>query len=98
MSRLPAQVGQGRDRRRQFQFIDVTPSPSFSWLEGCDHGVARVMEMLRGVAAWRTIATADMTTAQAETKVNPRRAQLQTLFATGSASWNGLDVGHVLTA
>ena len=93
-----AQVRHGLRRHRQFHFIDVTPGPPFAWLEGCDHGVARVMEMSRGVAARRTIATADVTTAQAEPEMNPRRAQFQALFTPKSVRRNGINTGQVVTA
>src|SRR5437868_13073858 len=92
------QVRRGGRRDRQFHFIDVAPGPPFAWLEGCDHGVVRVMKMSRGMAARRAIATADVTTAQAEPKMNPRRAQFQALFTTRSASGDGVETGQVLTA
>ena|SRR5436309_15167789 len=91
------QVRRGGRRDRQFHFVDVAPGPPFAWLEGCDHGVARVMEMSRGVSTRRTIATADVTAVQAESKMNPRRAQLQALFTARSASGNGVETSHVLT-
>ena len=47
----PAQKGQGPWWHRQFHFINVTPGPPFARLEGGDNGVARVMEMTRGMAA-----------------------------------------------
>jgi hypothetical protein len=81
LSRL-AQEWHGLLRRRQFYFIDVTPSPPFARLERRDHRMARVMEMPRGVLTWRAIATADVTTIQAEPKMNPSHAEPQALFAT----------------
>jgi len=75
-----AQVRHGRGGTGNSTSSSVTPGPPFAWLEGCDHGVARVMEMSRGVAARRTIATTDVTTAQAKPEMNPRRAQFQALF------------------
>jgi hypothetical protein len=70
-----AQVRHRPRRHRQFLFIDVTPGPPFAMLEGCDHGMASVMEMSRGVAARRTIAAADVATAQAEPEMNPSHAE-----------------------
>jgi hypothetical protein len=93
-----AQVRHGLRRRRKFHFIDVTPGPPFAWLEGCDDGVARVMEMSRGVAARRTVATADVATAQAEPEMDPRRAQFQALFTPKSVRRNGIHTGQVVTA
>ena len=62
-----------RHTRRHFQIylIDVTPGPSFAGLEGGHHRMGRVREMFRGMAMERTVATADMTTGQAETEMNP---------------------------
>ena len=91
-----AQVRHGPRRHRQLHFIDITPSPPFAWLEGRDHGVARVMEMSRGVTARRTIATADVTTAQAEPEMNPRRAQFQALFTPKSVRRNRIDTRQVV--
>ena len=93
-----AQVRHGPRRHRQFDFINVTPGPPFTRLEGCDHGVARVMEMSRGVTARRTVATADVTTAQAEPEMNPRRAQFQALFTPKSVRRNRINIGQVMTA
>ena len=77
---LLAQVGFGPRRYRQFYFIDVAPGPSFAGLKRCDHGVASVTEMSRGMTARRTVATTDVTTAQAKPEMNPWHAHFQTLF------------------
>ena len=55
------------------------------------------VEMARGVSTRRTIATADMTTVQAEPEMNPRHAPLQALFATKCARGNGVESAQVLT-
>jgi hypothetical protein len=93
-----AQVRHGPRRHRQFHFIDIAPGPAFAWLEGCHHRVARVVEMMCGVPARRTIATADVATTQAEPEMNPGRAQFQALFTTQCVSRNRIEIGQVLTA
>jgi hypothetical protein len=55
------------------------------------------MEMPRGVAAWRAIATADVTTAQAKPKMNPRSVHFQALFTSERASGNWIKLGQVVT-
>jgi hypothetical protein len=92
-----AQVRHRARRNWQLDFIDVAPGPAFAWLEGRDHGVARLMEMSRGVAPRRTIATADVTTAQTEPQMNPRRAQFQALFTPWSAGRSRFDTPQMLT-
>jgi hypothetical protein len=93
-----AQIRHGPRRYWQFLFVDVTPGPPFSGLEGCDKGVARVMEMSRGVASRRAVAAANVATTQAESEMNPRRAELHALFTTKSASGNRGETAQVLTA
>ena len=59
--------------------------------------MACLMEVVGRVAARRTIATPDVPATQAESKMNPRRAQLEALFATGSAGGDGINSRQVMT-
>ena len=93
-----AQAGLGLLRHGQLNFVDVAPGPSFAGLEGCHDGVARVLEVVRGVAAGRTIAAADVATAQAEPQMDPGGAELQALFTAWSAGGDGGETVHVMAA
>ena len=58
-----------RDKLRHFQvhLIDVTPGPPLAGFERGHHWMGLVLEMLRSVAIWGAVTTADMTAGQAET-------------------------------
>jgi hypothetical protein len=51
---------------RYVHFINVAPGPPFGGLEARYHRVAHVFEMFRGVAVWRAVTTADVSTRQAQ--------------------------------
>jgi hypothetical protein len=59
--------------------------------------MGRVREMFRGMAIGRAVATADMATGQAETKMNPGRSTFQAFFTACSASSYGLNISYVWT-
>jgi len=40
--------------------VHVTPSPAFGWVIAFDDRMARIVKVLRGVAVWRVVATANM--------------------------------------
>jgi len=54
-----------------------------------------VLEMFRSMAVRRAVATADVTTGQAETEMHPGRPGFQTFLTPLSTSGNGLKSGHV---
>jgi len=57
--------------------------------------MGRAFEMFGGMAIGRTVATADMTTGQAETEMHPGRSTVQTFFTTSRASRHGLNRRYV---
>jgi len=58
--------GAGIMKRSSSQcFVDVTPTPVLTWLEGLDDRVTGRVEMAPGVAMRREIAAADMAARQA---------------------------------
>src|SRR5690348_25046 len=61
--------------------IDVAPPPVLSGFDGLDERMPRGVKMLGCVAVLRVIATADMSACQAQSKVHPPVAGLQTLLA-----------------
>jgi hypothetical protein len=95
---LLAQVGYELLRHGQLSLIDVTPGPLLARLEGCHHGMARVVEMFRGMAAWRAVTTADVTAREAEPQMNPRCAQFQALFTPLSTGGSGNETLQMMTA
>ena len=44
----------------EYDLVDVTPPPAFGRVIAFDDRMARLVKMLRGVAVWRIVATADM--------------------------------------
>ena len=54
--------------------------------------------MLRCVAAWRAVTTADVSTHEAETQVGPIRPGLQTFFTTRGLGPHGLEADQMLAA
>jgi hypothetical protein len=87
------------DPRRHVEFllIDVTPGPPLAALERGHHRMGRVLEMFRGMSIGRAVATADMTTGQAETEMHPGRSNVQAFFTTDRASRHRLNSSHVWT-
>src|SRR5580765_2395566 len=69
-------------RHVQIHIIDITPGPPLAGLERGHHRMGRVREMFRGMAIGRAVATADMTTGQAETEMHPGRSKLQAFFTS----------------
>ena len=79
------------------RFIDITPGPALPRLIRGYHRVSRVLEMARGVAARRTVATADVAAGQAEAQVDPAHARFQALLTPRGARGHRLDADLVLT-
>src|ERR1700691_5613531 len=65
--------------------VNVTPSPAFGWVIAFDDRVPRLVEMFRGMAVRRIVATADMAAGPAQAQMQPRRPDFQTLLAAESA-------------
>src|SRR5262249_15692045 len=85
-----------RPRHWHLRLIDVAPCPALIRFERCDHGVAHLVEVLRGVSVGRAVAAADMTAAQTEPQVHPPRAGLQAIFASlERMRRSGLEAVHV---
>ena len=61
--------------------IDIAPPPVLSGFEGLDERMPRGEKMLGCVPVLRVIATTDMSACQAQSKVHPLVARLQTLLA-----------------
>jgi hypothetical protein len=59
--------------------------------------VPRAMKMPRGVLARRAVATADVTTRQAESQMHPAQPRFQTLFTSASPRGNGFNIENMLT-
>lgn len=61
--------------------------------------MVRRTEVFRGVAVQRSVATADVAAGKADAKVDPRRADLQTIFASarGTVHAAGRRFGHMRT-
>jgi hypothetical protein len=57
--------------------------------------MVRLVEVAGCVAAWRTVATADVTTTQTKPEMNPRRAEFQTLFTSGGVRRNWFDLSQM---
>src|ERR1700676_1563671 len=76
----------------QFDFVDVTPSPSFSGLDGAHDGVLGRVEMFRSVSIFGGVATADVSTLKAQPKVYPTVAHLQALFTAFGMRFDVLDL------
>ena len=85
----------------EHDLVDVTPAPAFGWIIAFDDRVARAMEVLRGVAVRRVVATADMAAGPAETQMDLWRTDFQAFLAAERARCHvanvvGVDafVGH----
>src|SRR4051794_26743932 len=90
-----AQVGEGLLGYVEFHLVGVAPGPALPRLEGRHDRVARLVEMLGGVAARRAVATADVAAAQTEPQVDPGLAHLQTLLAPPRAGRDRFETGRV---
>lgn len=66
----------------QFDLVSVTPAPRLSRLERAHNRMCRLMEMLGRMLVGRRIAATHVTALQAQAKVYPATARLQTLFTT----------------
>ena len=81
----------------QFELVDVTPAPILSRLDRSHYRMLGRMEVLGSVFIFRRIATTDVPTAQAEAKVHPPVAHLQTLFTTSRMRFDVLDLIEMST-
>jgi hypothetical protein len=61
--------------------VRVTPSPRLAWLERPDNRVLCLMEVFGRVPVRRVIAAGDVSAFEAQSQVNPARADLQTILA-----------------
>jgi hypothetical protein len=77
----------------EFHVVDVAPLPIFAGLEGLHDGVVGRMIMFGGVLVLGTVAAAHVAAGQAQAKVNPAVAHLQTLLASGGM---GLYVANLI--
>src|SRR4029077_21127680 len=64
------------------QVLHVAEAPVLARLETAHDRMLRLVEMLRGVPVGGIVATADMTTLEAEAEMHPLVAARQTLLAT----------------
>src|SRR5260221_13068718 len=78
-------VGRRTVAKVKHHLVDKTPSPAFGRVIAFDDRMARLVEMLCGMAVRRVVATADMAAGPAEAQMQPRRTDLQTFLATESA-------------
>src|SRR5437899_1970622 len=85
-----ASAGERPGRRLDEQILHVAEAPILARLEAAHHRMLRLVEMLRGVPVGGIVATADMTTLDAEAQMHPLVAARQTLLATVGCL--GLDV------
>ena len=72
-------------RKIEQHFVDVTPAPAFRRVIGFDDRMPGGAKMPGGVSIGRLIAATDMTTATADTQVQPGIAQFQAFFTAQSA-------------
>jgi hypothetical protein len=67
----PTEEAERRLREVEFDLVDVTPAPGFAGFERTHDGVFRAMEVFGGVFVFRRIAAADVSTFEAQTKMDP---------------------------
>src|SRR6185312_5365899 len=65
----------------QRDFVHIAPSPSFGRIVAFDDGMSGRVEMPGSVAMRRGIATSHVATGPAQPQVDPRRTDLEALFA-----------------
>jgi hypothetical protein len=68
--------------------MHVAPAPRFAALERRDHRVAGRIEVLQSVRVLRVLAAADVAAGEAQAKMYPGVAGLQTLLATVASALN----------
>jgi hypothetical protein len=81
----------------QFEFVDVTPAPILPGLNRSHDGMLARMEVLGSMLIFGRIATADVPATQAQAKVHPPVAHLQTLFTTSGMRFDVLDLIEMRT-
>ena len=81
----------------QFELVDVTPAPIFSRFDRSHYRMLGRMEVLGSVLIFRRIATSNVPAAQAQAKVHPPVAHLQTLFTTPGMRFDVLDLIEMST-
>jgi hypothetical protein len=62
-------------------FVDITPPPGFTGLDGTHDGVMRRVEMLCSVAIFRRIAAGHISAKKTHPQMDPSIAQLDAFFA-----------------
>jgi hypothetical protein len=76
-------------------FVDVAPNPILTRLERPYQRVVNGVEMFGGVLILGRVTAADVSTREAQTKMNPSIAGLQTLLATVGFRSNFVDLFQV---
>ena len=79
----------------QLYFIDVTPPPLFTGLEGSHNGMFGLMEVLGCMLVFGRITATDVAANKAEAKMYPPVAHLQALFAALRVRLDILDLIEV---
>jgi hypothetical protein len=72
--------------------VHVTPDPGFSRLDRANQRMERFVEVLGGVLVLGRIATADVSTGEAKTQVDPRIASLGTVFTHMLVGFSDFDL------
>src|SRR3954447_3739273 len=70
-----------REVRDERDLVQVAPAPLLARLGRAHDRVVRLVEVRRGVAVRRVVATADLAAFAAQPQVHPRRADLEALLA-----------------
>ena len=78
--------------------IDIAPAPGLAGLEGGDHRVAGLVEMLERMRVLRILAAADVAAGQANAELVPWRADRHAIHATVGARPDLADLAEVLAA
>jgi hypothetical protein len=88
--------GRSRSHFAGNDFVDVAPDPFFTGLNRPYQGMARVMEMFRGVFVLRRIAASHIPADHAHPQVNPDVAEFHALFTHVGIGSPELDLIQVL--
>lgn len=84
-------------RKVQFELVDVTPAPTLSGFDRSHDWMLGRMEVLGRVSIFRRITATNVPAAQAQAKVHPPVAHLQTLFTTSGMRFDGLHLIEMST-
>jgi|SRR5271156_609028 len=81
----------------QLHFLHVAPSPLLPGLDGAHDRVLGLMEMLRRVLAYGTVAAAYVSTDEAHAQMDPPLADLEALFTSSGVRTNVVNLVKVGT-